>query len=103
MGEPLRMSREVTDALLDQYFAVTDRALKKAKVAVPERSHLRKVAEDFLDMAKRYREDAQHLRRKGDLARAVGAVYYAHAWLDAGARLGLFDVGGDSDLFTLAE
>lgn len=96
------MTREVTDALLDHYFALTDRALQKVKIAPPKEGHLRKVAEDFLDMAKRYRSDAAHLRKSGDYARAVGAVYYAHAWLDAGARLGLFDVGGDSTLFTLA-
>jgi len=30
-------------------------------------------------------------------------VYYAHAWLDAGARLGFFDVGLDDKLFCLAE
>jgi len=97
------MSREVTDALLDHYFALTDKALAKVRIAPPRTGHLRKVAEDFLDMAKRYRGDADHLRKKGEYARAVGAVYYAHAWLDAGARMGLFDVGGDSDLFTLAE
>jgi uncharacterized protein len=97
------MSREVSDELLDKYFALTDRALAKVRVAAPERSHLRKVAEDFLDMARRYRQDAQHLRSQGEFARAVGAVYYAHAWLDAGARIGLFDVGGDEDLFTLAQ
>ena len=64
---------------------------------------MRRIAEDFLQMARAYRRDADHLRAQGDLARAVGAVYYAHAWLDAGARLGLFDVDGDDTLFTLAE
>jgi len=28
---------------------------------------------------------------------------YAHGWLDAGARLGIFDVKGDSRLFTVDE
>jgi hypothetical protein len=97
------MSREVTDALLDHYFSVTDRALAKVKITLAATGHLRKSAEDFLDMAKRYRSDANHLRNTGDYPRALGAVYYAHAWLDAGARLGLFEVGGDRDLFTLAE
>lgn len=94
---------EVTDTLLDHYFALTDRALNQATVAPPERSHLRKVATDFLSMAKNYRRDASHMREKGDYPRALGAVYYAHAWLDAGARLGLLDVGGDDELFTLAD
>jgi hypothetical protein len=97
------LSREISDKLLDHYFALMDRALASARIAPPPKSHLRKTAEDFLSFAKNYRADALHLRNKGDYPRALGAVYYAHAWLDAGARLGLFDVGGDSELFTLAE
>lgn len=97
------MTGEVTDALLDHYFALTDRALAKVRVTPAKEGHLRRVADDFLDMARRYRSDAEHLRKNGDRPRALGAVYYAHAWLDAGARLGLFDVGGDRDLFTLAD
>lgn len=96
------MTADVTDALLDHYFDLTRRALAKAKIVAPERSHLHSVAVDFRSMAEAYYRDAQHFRKQGDRARALGAVYYAHAWLDAGARLGAFDVGGDSSLFTLA-
>lgn len=94
---------DIPDALLDKYFGLTSKALGVAKVAPPPQSHLHKLALDFLTMARAYYEDAQDLRRRGDRARALGAVYYAHAWLDAGARLGFFDVGGDRDLFTLSE
>ena len=38
---------------------------------------------------------------KGDLVNAFAALNYAHGWLDAGARLGLFDVDGDNVLFTV--
>lgn len=103
MGAVGEVTREVTDALLDHYLALTDKALSQAKPAPPAKSHLHKTALDFLAMAQAYRQDANHLRKNGDYPRALGAVYYAHAWLDAGARLGLFDVGGDSELFTLAE
>lgn len=58
-------------------------------------------AEVVFDMAKRYFSDAQHFRAKGDYINAFAAVNYAHGWLDAGARLGLFDVGHDSELFTV--
>ncbi len=58
-------------------------------------------AEVVFDMAKRYFSDAQHFREKGDYVNAFAAVNYAHGWLDAGARLGLFDVGHDSELFTV--
>ena len=93
---------DIPAALLDKYFDLTKRALEKAKIIAPEKSHLHEIATDFRSMAESYYQDAQHFRTKGDLARALGAVYYAHAWLDAGARLGAFDVGGDDQLFTLA-
>ena len=49
-------------------------------------------------MAQRYFSDAKHFKEKGDLVTAFAAVNYAHAWLDAGARLGVFDVH-DAELF----
>ena len=39
--------------------------------------------------------------KKGDLVTAFAALNYAHGWLDAGARLGFFDVGKDNVLFTV--
>ncbi|MEK6857726.1 MAG: DUF357 domain-containing protein, partial [Nanoarchaeota archaeon] len=61
----------------------------------------KKNAEDFLDMAQRYFSDAKHFRDKGDVVTAFAALNYAHGWLDAGARLGFFDVEHDSELFTV--
>ncbi len=92
----------VTPEKLAKYFDVTSRALAKAKVT---RSGAVKdwgaAAEDFLDMARRYFEDAKHFEQKGEVVTAFAALNYAHGWLDAGARLGLFDVGHDSELFTV--
>jgi uncharacterized protein len=81
----------------------TKRALEKVRIAVPQRSHYRKAAEDFLNMARSYYSDAKHFFENGDLVNAFASVNYAHGWLDAAARLGLFDVGLDDKLFTLAE
>lgn len=86
-----------------RYLDTTRRALEKVRVVAPERSHARRIAEDFLGMVEAYRRDAQHFVDKGDLVNAFAAINYAHGWLDAGARLGLFDTGGDDRLFTLAE
>jgi hypothetical protein len=88
----------ITDEKLAKYFDVTSRALKKVKIIT---SADKKKAEDALDMAKRYYEDALHFKAKGDIVTAFAALNYAHGWLDAGARLGLFDVGHDSELFTV--
>ena len=89
--------------LVEKDISLTERALAKTKIAAPAKSHLHKVAEDFLSMARAYCEDAKHFRDKGELEKALANVNYAHGWLDAGARIGLFDVGGDDRLFTLAE
>ena len=32
---------------------------------------------------------------------SIAALNYAHGWLDAGARLGLFDVGKDNGLVSV--
>jgi hypothetical protein len=89
--------------LIKKDLAITERALNKLKIIAPNRSYAKKIAEDFLGMAQAYFNDAQHFRDKDDLVRAVACVNYAHAWLDAGARLGVFDVSEDDQLFTLAE
>jgi len=90
-------------SIVDRDIRLTECALEKAAIAAPPRSHLHKVAEDFVTMARAYYSDAKHFREKGELDKALATVNYAHGWLDAGARLGLLDVGGDDQLFTLSE
>ena len=93
--------KEITNAKLKKYFEVTGRALKKVKINSEAKINVKESAEDFLDMATRYFEDAKHFMKKGDYVTAFAALNYAHGWLDAGARIGLFDVGHDSELFTV--
>lgn len=93
----------VTDERMDRYLDITGRALDKIRIAAPERSYGRRLADSFMEMARSYYSDAQHFRETGDLVTAFAAVNYAHAWLDCGARIGLFDVDGDDVLFTLYE
>ena len=80
---------------LAKYFELTAEAFKKIKIT---KKH-QKEAEDILDLAKRYFDDAKYFEKKNDLVNAYGAVVYAHAFLDIGARLGFFDVGKDNELF----
>ncbi len=91
----------VTKKKLDKYFKVTEEAIKKVKISAEKKISWKDSAEDFLDMAVRYHEDAKYFQKKGDIVTAFAALNYAHGWLDAGARLGLFDVGKDSRLFTV--
>lgn len=90
--------REISEEKLQKYFKITGEAIKKAKIKELKNADLKRAAEDFLDMAKRYYEDAKHFSEKGDVVTAFAALNYAHGFLDAGARLGVFDVK-DSRLF----
>lgn len=92
---------KITNERLEKYFKITDEALKKVKIADKIVVDFRKTADDFLDMATRYYEDAKHFKEKGDIVNAFACLNYAHGWLDAGARLGVFDVGKDNRLFTV--
>jgi len=93
----------LTDEKVEKYIGITSQALDKLRISPPERSFNRKLADDFLRMARSYFEDAKDFLAKGDLVNAFACVNYAHGWLDCGARIGLFDVGGDEKLFTLFE
>jgi hypothetical protein len=95
------MSAEITPEKLKKYFDVTSRALKKVKIAKAAQIDWDAKAKDFLDMAQRYFSDAKHFEKKGDIVTAFAALNYAHGWLDAGARLGFFDVDHDDTLFTV--
>jgi hypothetical protein len=95
------MTSSITEEKIQHYFDVTGRALKKVAIAKEKKIDWKHAAEDFLDMAQRYYDDARHFYAKGELVTAFAALNYAHGWLDAGARLGLFDVGHDNVLFTV--
>ncbi|MFT4304031.1 MAG: DUF357 domain-containing protein [Candidatus Woesearchaeota archaeon] len=93
------MNKEITIKRLEKYFQVTNEAFEKANSS-GNRTSLVAEREDFLDMIKRYISDAKHFESKQDFVNAFAALNYAHGWLDAGARLGIFDVH-DSRLFTV--
>lgn len=91
------------DEKIRKYLNTTSTALEKVRIIAPARSYMAEIAEDFMDMARRYYNDATFFYGNGDVVNAFAAVNYAHGWLDAGARLGIFDVDEDSRLFTLAK
>lgn len=91
------INNTITKELLDKYFSLTGEALQKVKDSEKDVERINE-AMDFLDLAQRYYADAHHFFTNGEWVLAYGALYYAHAMLDAGARLGLFKVA-DSRLF----
>jgi len=91
----------ISNEKLEKYFEITGKALKKLKLISPNKTHLDIISKDYLNMATTYYEDAKHFKLHGDYINAFAALNYAHGWLDAGARIGLFDVDHDSVLFTV--
>ena len=85
----------------DRYEQLLAEALAAATVAPPDGTPLAEGADDCVEMAQSYLEDGRHFRADGDLVNALAAFSYGHAWLDAGARLGLLDVPRDGHLFTV--
>ena len=86
---------------LEKYWSMTEEALALVKITAGKGSKEYKSAADFLQMTKSYLSDSRHFAKKGDFLTALAAVSYAHAWLDAGARVGLFNVDNSSNLFTV--
>lgn len=96
------MATSAAEQKLEKYWSMTEKALTLVKITAADKtSKDYKSAADFLAMAKNYLSDSRHFAKKGDLLTAIAAASYAHAWLDAGARLGLFKVDNSSGLFTV--
>ncbi|MBI4139396.1 DUF357 domain-containing protein [Candidatus Woesearchaeota archaeon] len=92
------MSSTISREKLEKYFFVASKALDIAENNISKGESV--YAEVILDTARRYVSDARHFEKKGDIVTAFAALNYAHGWLDAGARLGIFDVK-DSTLFAV--
>ena len=85
----------------DRYEDLLAEALAAAEIAPAEDSPLFEAAAECLEMAESYLEDGRHFRENDDPVNALAAFSYGHAWLDAGARIGLFDVPTEGHLFTV--
>ena len=85
----------------ERYETLLAEALAEATIAAPEGTPLRTGAEEYREMARSYLTDGRHFRESGDSVNALAAFAYGHAWLDAGARMGVFDVSTEDELFTM--
>jgi hypothetical protein len=84
----------------NRYMLMLQRALGNVTIATGERSYLNTIAKDYLNMARSYYNDGVHFMKNDDYVNALACFSYGHAWLDAGARLGVFTVE-DETLFAL--
>ncbi len=85
----------------DRYGQLLMEALETATIAPPEGTPMAAAAADCREMAESYLSDGRHFRENDDPVNALAAFSYGHAWLDAGARIGLFDVPTEGHLFTV--
>jgi len=85
----------------EQYETLLSDALDAAEIAPPAETPLADAATDCEEMARSYLEDGRHFKDQGDLVNALAAFSYGHAWLDAGARIGVLDVPREGHLFTI--
>ncbi|MDZ7850627.1 MAG: DUF357 domain-containing protein [Halodesulfurarchaeum sp.] len=85
----------------DRYESLLADALEAAEPTPALDTPLGTVAMEFEEMATSYLEDGRHFREMDDPVNALAAFSYGHAWLDAGARLGVFSVPEGSELFTV--
>lgn len=89
---------KITKEKLAKAREITEKAFSIAKDSISKGNE--KGAKEITTMVSAYLSDSKHFEKKGDLVNAFGAIYYAHGWLDTGARLRIFNVS-DSDLFTI--
>jgi hypothetical protein len=92
------MTSTITKKDLKKYREITEKAFAIARKSVAKD----KLAEanKIIEMVQCYLSDSEHFEKKGDFVNSFGAIYYAHGWIDCGARLKIFEVTDDK-LFTI--
>ncbi|MFQ3320505.1 MAG: hypothetical protein ACI80F_002588 [Natronomonas sp.] len=85
----------------NRYEELLAEALEAAEIAAQEGTPLHDAAREYREMAESYLEDGRHFRAEDDLVNALASFSYGHGWMDAGARMGVFDVPTEGHLFTI--
>ncbi|WP_049984850.1 DUF357 domain-containing protein [Halobellus rufus] len=85
----------------DRYEGMFAEALSEAEIAVPASTPLGEAASEIREMALSYLEDGRHFRENDDPVNALASFSYGYGWLDAGVRMGLFEIPEETHLFTM--
>ncbi len=85
----------------NRYESMFADALDEAEAAVPPETPLGDAAAECREMAESYLRDGRHFRDDDDLVNALASFSYGYGWLDAGVRMGLFEIPDDTHLFTM--
>ncbi|MBS3079644.1 DUF357 domain-containing protein [Candidatus Pacearchaeota archaeon] len=89
---------KITKEKIEKYFKITNKALTLAKKSISKNKESE--AKEIILMVESYLSDSKYFEKNKDLINSFGAIYYAHGWLDCGARLKIFNVT-DNKLFTI--
>jgi len=92
------MANQLTKQEIEKYRKITEKAFSIVKKSIAKNKD--EEAKKIIEMVECYLSDSKHFEKKDDLINAFGAIYYAHGWIDCGARLKIFDVTDDK-LFTI--
>jgi len=84
-----------------RYRSLLWQALESLEISCDEGSSLFPAAEKILGIAGSTYREGIALEEQGCIAGALGAYSYGFAWLDAGARFGLFRIIKNRDIFTI--
>ena len=90
--------KNVTKSKLEKYYKITSKALSIAEKSIAKNKD--KEAKEIITMVTAYLSDSKHFEEKKDYVNSFACLNYAHGWIDAGARLKIFNVN-DSNLFTV--
>jgi hypothetical protein len=88
----------VCKARLDGYRKISEKALEIAKKSISKGKE--EQAKEIIKMVECYLSDSNHFEKNKHYVNAYGCLNYVHGWLDAGARLKVFNVK-DNKLFTV--
>lgn len=86
---------KVTKENTEKYRKITQEALDLAKKNIAKGKE--KKAKEILQMVQCYLSDSEHFEKSRHLVNAFACLNYAHGWLDAGARLGIFDIKNSNE------
>jgi uncharacterized protein len=92
------MQDKITKDSLKKYREITQKAFSIAKKSIAKNK--KEEGDKIIEMVECYLSDSNHFEKKQDFVNAYGAIYYAHGWIDCGARLKIFEVTDDK-LFTI--
>jgi hypothetical protein len=92
------MQNKITKEKIEKYRRLTKEALKIASKNITKGKG--KEAKEIIEMVSNYLSDSEYFEKKKDYVNVFAAINYSHGWLDAGARLKIFNVRNNK-LFTV--